>query len=157
MEEIVKQYGNMLLEVLIVGLLFVLIFINIEDTDGNKGILQIIGARLYEETADYAAYTDFDAYEEDACKSAPVIEYSGTNILVGERNLSDYISAIGYAGSEVPVKIISVVDKNGRELPVTDKQKVYFDMTGIYTVTVRAVDNTKKVTVCTIKIPVNEG
>lgn len=157
MEEIIKQYGNMLLECLIVGLLFVLIFVNIEDVEGNKGVLQIIGARLYEETADYAAYTDFDVYEEDAYKSAPVIEYSGTSILIGERNLSDYISAFGYAGAELPVKIISVVDRTGRELPVIDEQKVDFDTPGIYIVTVRTVDDTKKATVCTIKIPVNEG
>ncbi len=157
MKEIIEQYGKMLIESLILGMLLLLIFAGVEDEDGNKGVLQIIGAGIHEETNDYTSYTDFDTYETDSYKRAPEIEYSGGNFSIGEWNLCDYITATGYAGNEVPIKIISVVDRTGRELPVIDEQRVYFNTAGVYVVTIKAVDNTKKETIDTIKIPVNEG
>lgn len=157
MKEIIEQYGKMLIESLILGMLLLLIFAGVEDEDGNKGVLQIIGAGIHEVPNDYTSYTDFDTYEADSYKSAPEIEYSGGNFLIGELNLCDYITATGYAGNEVPIKIISVVDRTGRELPVIDEQRVYFNTAGVYVVTIKAVDNTKKETISTIKIPVNEG
>lgn len=157
MKEIIEQYGKMLIESLILGMLLLLIFAGVEDEDGNKGVLQIIGAGIHEVPNDYTSYTDFDTYEADSYKSAPEIEYSGGNFLIGELNLCDYITATGYAGNEVPIKIISVVEQSGRELPVIDEQRVYFNTAGVYVVTIKAVDNTKKETISTIKIPVNEG
>lgn len=156
MKEIIEQYGKTLLTALIIVLLLALVFVKLEDDDGNKGILKIIGAHIGEEVEDYHAYTDYDVYEAEAQKKPPEIKYLGSSISVGEYLLQDYISAVSYTGGVLPIKVVSVVDKNGNEISVGDDTRVYFDKAGIYTVTVSAVDDILKRTICTIKIPVNE-
>ena len=158
MKIILEQYGKMLLDALVFGLLLVFILTEVEDAHGNKGAFRIIGAQLHEETNAYGDYIDFDVYETDSYKIAPVITYEGgAGISIGECQLTALIKAVGADGTEIPIKVYEVKDQNGRELLIDDDAKVYFDAAGIYIVKVKAVDSIKRETACTIKIPVNKG
>lgn len=156
MKQIIDIYGRFLLDVAIVVLLVVLLFSQVQDENGNQGVIQIIGARIDTTDIDYAGYTDFDTYVLDSVKEAPVITYTGSNaIRVGTRRLSDYIKAADYAGSELLIHIISVTSSAGVELACSVDTDVEFAQAGIYTVRVKAVDGINKKTVSEIQIPVN--
>lgn len=158
MKELLKEYGETLLDAMVVGLLIVFLLIQVKDEHGNKGAFQIVGAQMNGEGINYEEYTDFDAYERDSHRAAPVITYSGGNsICVGECQLTAYITAVGDDGTKLPVKVMGIVNEKGDELSVSDDSKVFFGDAGVYFVTVTAVDRIGKETACIIKIPVNEG
>lgn len=157
MEQIIRNYGKVLLEGVVAALLLLLILSQIRDGDGNRGIFQIVGAQIGSESTDYRAYTDFDVYETDASKAPPVIRYLGENqIQVGECCLSDYIEAESCSGTKLPIKIVEVFDQSGAEVACEEEMKVVFAEAGIYTIKVQAIDERNKRTVRLIRIPVNE-
>lgn len=158
MKEVIKEYGEALLEAAVVGLLMVFLLIQITDGDGNSGVFCIVGAQMDNAEIYEGEYTDFDVYETDARRKAPVITYSGSNrIGIGECQLDAYLTAVGEGGSVYPVKVISIVNETGDSLAVSEDSRVVFHTSGIYFATVRAVDDIGKETVSVIRIPVNKG
>lgn len=152
-----KIYGGFLLEAVVAVLLLVLLFSELTDTDGNSGIIRIIGANITLKPADYSNYSDFASYVEDSGRKPPVITYTGgSQISVGEDCLREWFYAQDDAGIELPVTIISVTDLFGTEILCDDAGKMVFAQAGIYRVKVTAVDGRNKRTTNVINIPVNE-
>lgn len=159
MKQVMESYGVFVLEALVVSLLLVLLFTQITDKAGNKGVLKIIGAGLETEGADYGSYTDFDVYQAESAKSAPIITYDTPAALkTGSNRLADYIKATDYAGGELPIKVISVQNPAGADVTVECDEDTVINLTepGIYKLTVSAVDDGNRLSTCEIKIAVNK-
>ncbi|MBO5069261.1 MAG: hypothetical protein J6C37_02715 [Roseburia sp.] len=160
MELVIKAYGKLMLEGLAVMLLVVLLFGQIEDADGNRGILRIIGAHLGTEQTGTVEYADFQAYQSEGKKCAPIISYTASSVLyTGTYNLADCITAVDDAGATLQVGLLGMWNPFGEELDVTEQAEVgqmVFEYPGIYTAKVAAVDAGNKKTVCLIQIPVNK-
>lgn len=157
MEQIIKIYGKTLLEASLLILLVTILFTQVTDAKGNRGILPIIGANIVGVDNNYREYTDFDALEVDAIKTKPVITYTvGNDVRVGDFLPLDYIHAIGSTGALLPIKVIQITNQDGLAIVFEEESQVVFDKAGIYTVTVRVIDEIKKETVCEIQIPVNQ-
>lgn len=158
MKLVLEAYGKLLLESAALVLLLLLLFCNIADESGNKGIFQIIGAQLDTDTADYASYSDFRRYETECRREKPLIfcTYAGA-LEVGTCDAADFLTAVDSDGSELPIKVISCLDADGRELCQVSSDTTVMSLTepGIYRVTVSAIDAWNKKRVCTFQIPVN--
>lgn len=159
MKQVVTAYGRFLLEGMVFVLLVTMVFTGIEDNEGNKGVLAMIGSQLELENTDYHAYTDFrETYQTESKKAAPVIIYSGRHLKIGKSKLTDYISAVDYAGNEIHITIKEIKDSNGLELIDSYNiatSEMIFKESGIYTVTVCATDDICQSSECRIQIPVN--
>lgn len=157
MEQIVKTYGKTILEASALILLVVILFTQVKDDKGNRGILQIIGANIVSLDNNYREYTDFEVFETDATRAKPVITYEGSNdIHVGDIFCIDDIQAVSSFGTSLPVKVIRITNQDGVEIAFDENVPMVFDVEGIYTVTVSVVDEIKKETVNEIKILVNQ-
>lgn len=160
MKQIFDVYGRFLLEAAVVVTLIVLLFAGISDENGNRGVLRMIGAKLPVNSVDYNGYADYNVYEAESTKDAPVIRLQlGTMIKKGNCKLSDCIVAEDYAANTLPITIISV--KAPDDTDVTgdcnlDTTDIVFHNAGVYTVTVSAKDDVNHKRVKVIKIPVNE-
>lgn len=159
MEQIIKIYGKFLLEGIVLVALLTILFVEITDEAGNKGVWAITGNRIEVESIDYKEYTDFkDTYQSESNKAAPTISVIGTHLCSGLCVIPAYIKAIDYAGNELPVKVSSIKDESGTELINNyniDTGEIDF-VPGIYTVKICAKDANNKQTSCTIQIPVSK-
>lgn len=156
MEQIIKNYGGFLLDAMVLAVLMTLLFTQVTDAEGNRGIFRIIGAGIETDGIDYAAYTDIDAYMTESSKSAPVISFDGRSIIrVGNIDLADHIKAMDCTGAELKIRVLAVTDCTGAELPCNDTD-TNFPRAGIYEVKVTAVDAWNKRTTSEIRIAVNE-
>lgn len=162
MEKIIKQYGKFALAAAALFLALTIVFTGVRDDAGNQGLFAIAGANIGEhvKSAEYGAYTDFDTYAKEGSKSFPEITYAGTNLVTGRSRLGDHIGAADHAGNALQIKINSIRDWNGTELMEGYDQnttEMEFVRPGIYEVTVSAVDSWNRKSICTIRIPVNQG
>ena len=119
----------------------------ITDDAWNRGALAIIGAKLEIENTNHKAYTDFrGTYQSESNKTAPVIAFIGTHLQSGICVVPDFVRAVDYAGNELPIKIISIIDESGAELISNysqDTGKISF-APGIYTLSVSAEDGNNR-------------
>lgn len=160
MEQIMKTFGDNVLEAFIAICLVAMLLYGIVDAEGNQGVFKIIGANVSSESTDYREYTDFrEVYQEESKKEPPKIKYAASCLQVGSVKLSDYINASDYKGNAIPIKIESIKSADETELlntynPIT--AEIIFERPGIYTVTASVVDENNRMVRCTIRIPVNK-
>ena len=160
MKQLFDIYGKFLLEAAIVVTLILLLFAGISDENGNRGMLKMIGAKIPVNSVDYSSYTDYDSYQTESTKEAPVIHLQlQTMIKKGSCKLSDCILAEDYAANPLSIKVISV--KAPDDMDITgncnlETTEIVFEQPGVYTVTVSAKDDANRKRVKVIKIPVNE-
>ena len=109
MKEIIKEHGGAMFTAAVVISVLTIIFSAVTDTDGNRGIVNIIAAHMNTEGIDYNAYVDYGAYQTEIAKDAPVIEYQGTGSLVlGTVQVADYVKSNDYNLQELVLKILKV-------------------------------------------------
>lgn len=165
MKQILEAYGKFLLDGVTVTLLFLLVFLKITGTNGNRGVLKMVGASLQAESEKEESlgqrYSDFMVYQAEGKKAKPVITFKGDGALTaGSHDVSDFIKAVDDAGIELPVKIIEIIGPAGKELnreEILDQQEIRFPEPGIYTMRVTAVDAANRKTISEIRLPVNRG
>ena len=159
MEQVIKAYGAFMLEGVVAVLLMFMVFLGIADKAGNRGIFAITGARLEIENSNHKNYIDFkEAYLRESQKALPEIIYSDLHMQIGTNKLADYIQAFDETGTELPIKVLSILSMDGSEMIAEynyDSTEIYFASPGIYTVKVSAVAANKKSTICTIRVPVS--
>lgn len=159
MEQIIKEYGQAILEGLVVVLLIIWMSAGVEDTAGNKGLLAIIGANLTTTESNYENYSDFrTTYQSEGSKAVPTITYEGTAVSAGMIKLADYIKARDYAGNELPIRVISIKTESGQELIEAynqDTSEIMLDLPGNYKIEVSAKDAGYRKVTCVIQIPVS--
>lgn len=159
MEAILKNYGKFLIAGVCLVLLLALLLVGITDEQGNRGIFKIIGARLAVSGTDYTAYSDFDTYGIESEKSYPEITFDGlAGMNVGVRKITDYVTAVDFAGTALPIRFVKFEDAMGNDLTDTVNaatMEIPFPAPGIYKVTVAAIDNENRKTVTDICVPVN--
>lgn len=160
MEQVLKEYGKLLLEMLAMGLLVTLLFSTVRDDAGNQGIFEIVGANLQTGDRDYDGYADYDRYIEESKKEAPVIVYDdAVTMIVGVNKVTDYIRAFDFAGKELPIKVCSIKNPYDVDLIDTydpDTAEIEFSQPGIYIMELSVVDGVNKKSVRQIRIPVNQ-
>lgn len=156
MEQVIKQYGKVLLEGMVLVILLMLWFVGIRDDAGNQGVLHVVGARLPTGGINYESYSDFDVCHTESGKQKPMIGYVGGNLTVGVIKLSDYIHATDYAGSDLQIKIMEIRSPDGSDIigAMADTTEITLDVPGIYTVKLRAIDDGGRKTVCAVEIVV---
>lgn len=159
MEKIINEYGKFLLDALVVGLLIAFLFANVTDAEGNKGIIQIVGAHLTTWDTDYETYTDYGTYAVESDCLPPVISYTGVGTMqTGTNKLTDYINAKAWDGTELALDVLSVKRRSGVELAGcynADAAEISFDRPGIYEIRVAATDAWNRKVVCDVQIPVS--
>lgn len=165
MKQILEAYGEFLLDGVTVTLLFLLVFLKMTDTNGNQGILKMVGATLQTESEKEESlgqrYSDFRVYQTEGKKAKPVITFKGEGALTaGSHDVSDFIKAVDDAGHELPVKIIEIIGPAGTDLDkeeLLEQKKIRFPGPGTYTMRVTAVDAANRKTISEIRLPVNRG
>ena len=159
MEQIGSLYGKFILEGIVVVCLAGFLFWNISDTDGNAGILEIIGSNLPKIDEKYDSYTDFkEVYKEESNKDAPKIFLIAGAVDIGKIKLSQIIKAVDYSGREIKLAVMSIKNMQNEELIENyNLETMEIDLTnaGVYSVLVKATDDGNRTTECQIKIPVN--
>lgn len=160
MPEVMKEYGEYILEAFIViCLAFVLVSASSDDA-GNRGIFFVIGSKMPVKSEDYHAYTDFrETYQGECNKLEPKIWCLGNYLKAGMQKMSDYFWAIDYSGRELPVKIESIKGPDGAELIDTynpDTTEIDLAEPGVYVFVVSALDDINRSARRSIQIPVNK-
>lgn len=161
MNKIFEHYGKAFLSGTVFLLVMILVFHNVKDNNGNKGIFKIIGANLKTESIDYKSYTDFDTYASESMKAHPEIKYDYTGMIFAteEIPLTDFIKATEYTGGTLNIRMLNITDQN--EIEVTscynaDTGKIIFPTAGEYKLTMAVKDSASKRYTCTIRVPVNK-
>lgn len=158
MEQIIKSYGKILLDMLVLGCLLSVLFGGLTDDAGNEGILHIIGAHFAAEEQEVER-TDLQVYVTEGKIPPPRIFYAGESaILTGRRRLAEYIKATDAEGKNLQIQLLAVLDESGRQIENCNFETtgVEFQMPGIYTVQIAAVDERRKKNVCQIRLPVSK-
>ena len=141
-------------------LLFCLLFGQIEDRNGNRGVLHIIGANLPMEEQNTIDYEDFAVYQREGSKRPPAICFNAAKVLyTGTYQVAQCITAVDNANAELPVCLLGAWDPHGVEVDVTEQAargELVFEHAGVYIVKVAATDAGNRRTVCLIRIPVNK-
>lgn len=158
MEQISKSYGNFLLEAMAFALLLLLLFAGLADSEGNRGILAMIGKQVNEEEVAISK-ADIENYQNEAQKAYPVITYIDTGALrVGEYAFGAMFQALDWQGQVLEVTLCSICDPSGMERIGeygTQVSHLHFQMPGIYVVEVAAEDAWNRKSTYKIRIPVN--
>lgn len=159
MREVVEHYGRFILDGMVVIALIAIIFINLTDSEGNKGIFAITGAQLAISDQNYHTYTDFKGtYKIESEKTAPTIYFECDRLEVGVHALSNYIKAVDYVGNNLAIKVISIKAPDGTEVIGEYNHlttEINMVQSGVYTVTVSVLNDSNRTTNATIQIPMN--
>ncbi len=160
MKQVIEVYGKFLLEAVGVAALALLLLVGIRDTEGNRGIFQMVGAKLPVESIVVEDYFDAEIYKSESEKQPPTIHLQlETMIKTGTQKISDYLIAEDYDANLLPIKILSVINPEGTDITGDcnpDTTEILFAKPGIYTVTVAAKDDGNRKTIKVVKIPVND-
>lgn len=160
MKQVIEVYGKFLLEAVGVAALALLLLVGIRDTEGNRGIFQMVGAKLPVESIVVEDYFDAEIYKSESEKQPPTIRLQlETMIKTGTQKISDYLIAEDYDANLLPIKILSVINPEGTDITGDcnpDTAEILFAKPGIYTVTVAAKDDGNRKTIKVVKIPVND-
>lgn len=158
MEKIIKTYGQFILNVIIMLILLTYLFLNITDSEGNRGIMNVLGAHMQTRSIDYASYNDFDTYKTEAVKPAPEINYITSNQMhVGLNSISSYFSTVSPTGIR-SFKVIDISDSFGNSVLAgydATNQTISFPSAGIYTIRMQAVDEINKKKIVDVRVPVS--
>lgn len=148
------------MEGIVICLLLILLFHEVSDGDGHRGVFEMTGAGVDTGGVDYGTYIDFKNYAAQGQFSKPAIVYDDSRVpTVGSCELADYISAYDFAGNTLQIEILSCVSPEGEALsPDTSVSATSFvmDEAGIYTIRAAAIDTGRRKSVCEIQIPVSE-
>lgn len=156
LKQIVKAYGKMFLAIIVVVAVFSLILWNVEDGQGNKGILAIIGAQL--PSGEERSGEEYDAYSIEAAKDAPTILFwLPEKFIVGTYELDSFIEAYDCDGNAVNYVLSGVTSPNGTDWTETEQlTAISFSVSGVYEIEVTATDSNNRTSVRRIRVPVNE-
>ncbi len=160
MKQVIEVYGKFLLEAAGVAALALLLLVGIRDTEGNRGIFRMVGAKLPVESTVVEDYLDAEIYKSESAKQPPAIRLQlEAMIETGTQKISDYLIAEDYDANLLPIKILSVINPEGTDITGDcnpDTTEILFAKPGIYTVTVEAKDDGNRKTIKVVKIPVND-
>lgn len=160
MPEIIREYGEYVLEIFVLIWLVGLLTVTISDDDGNRGIFRVFGAKVPIENENYHVYTDFrGTYQEECKKSEPKISFWGSCTKIGIYKLDDCMEAVDYSGRKLQFKVESIKGTDGRErmdIYNSETTEINFAESGIYILVISATDDSNRTVRCTLQIPVNK-
>lgn len=157
MELIIKTYGKVLLESVVLALFLLLLMSGVRDEEGNIGVFHLMGASLKEEQS--ASGSNFVNYVEESRRGVPQIFCKkGEMLHLGSYDVAELVGAVDCEGRELPLQIRSVCNPQG--IPETDvyhadTAQISFDRPGIYILEIGVTDAWNHRSVCRIRIPVN--
>ena len=160
MKYIIDVYGRVLLSGIAVAMLLLLLLFGIQDSAGNRGIFQMIGANLKIEEKDYREYSDFEFYRNECEKELPRIAYEQDGMLYAgeEIPVTDFIKASDGEGNPLGLRVLKVKYASGRDMTECfhgDSGSIMFPEAGIFQFIVAAKDVSGKKYTCEISVPVN--
>lgn len=158
MELIVKIYGKVLLESVVLALFLMLLLTGVRDEEGNVGVFHMLGAACKKEQA--ISGSDFTNWVEESKRGMPQIFYKKEGGLhTGSYDVAELVGAVDCEGTALPLRILGVCNPQG--MPEVnaydaDTAQISFDMLGIYTLQIGVTDVWNHTSVCKIRIPVNQ-
>lgn len=159
MRLVIEHYGKFVLEGIVVTALLVLIFTDLTDAIDKKGILAVTGEHISIDSMNYHAYTDFkESYKTECEKEAPKISFTSGRLFLGKHILSNYIQAKDNEGKNLKINVLSIKAPDGVEVIDSyhhDTTEIIFSQTGIYILTISALDEGNRLTMTKIQVPVN--
>ena len=159
MKQVITNFGYFLLEGTALLLLMLLLFHQMTETGSDESIFSAVGSHLQIEHINYSQYKDFkETFVLESEKTQPAVFYQGGHLTTGTACLTDVIHARDYAGNALPIQISSIKNMHGIELIESfspDTANITLSESGIYTISVSAIDDGNRLTTCTITVPVN--
>lgn len=161
MKHIIEAYGRFLLSGAAFLLVFLLVFVNIRDGEGNRGVLKIIGAGLPAAGMDYAGYADYSSYLTEGTKGMPSIayEYAGKIYAGEDMQAADFIKGRDALGHALELRILKVSDPLGNDITSCYEKstgKICFPSGGVCLVQAAVRDTAGKKYTCSVAVPVNQ-
>lgn len=157
MELIIKTYGRVLLESVVVVLFLLLLMSGVRDEEGNVGVFHMMGAFLKEEQV--TSGRDFTNYVEESKRGMPQIFYKKEGMLhTGSYDVAELVGAMDCEGTVLPLQIRGVSNPQGIPEPDAyhaDTAQISFAKSGIYILQIGVTDAWNHTSVCKIRIPVN--
>jgi hypothetical protein len=151
MYEVIKVYGKTIFQAVILVGLLCLLFQDVMDENGNRGILKIVSDHTEMQTENPA---DFETFCEESQKSPPYFVTVETGYLeTGQYELTDIVKAWDYAGNELQVCLLKVISPDGTIL----ENELDFQESGVYELNVMAADHENRVRYAAVSIPVNRS
>lgn len=156
MEQVLQWYGKGIAAGIVLAAVLVLLFAGIRDEQGNQGIVNIVKTWIPEEEA-ITESAAVSAFAEAGDVAYPTIRYAYSGMLhMGTYLPGELFSAVDGKGEERNVLWCEMTDPHGNSCTVESQEcEVVFDMEGIYTVRVCAMDGANRRSVCEFQIPVN--
>lgn len=149
MREIIDIYGKTIFQILILTVLLVILFENVTDGEGNRGMRAIISSHIEQQVENTP---DFDKLSAESEKDPPRFTTElATSLYTGEYQIRDILKAWDYMGNELMVHIVNVYAPDGEE----QEKELKFYLPGVYEIRAVAWDKENRVRYCTIKVPVN--
>ncbi len=152
-----KTYGKALLEFVVLVLFLLLFMTGIQDTDGNVGVFDMMGASLPKEQT--APGSSFTGCVEESTRRFPQIFYKKEGMLQTESyEVTELLEAVDCEGNALPLQIRQVWNPWGISEPdayCADTGQLCFKTPGIYTLQIAATDAWNHTSVCKVSIPVN--
>ncbi len=153
MREVFREYGTMVIAVLLAVLLFFLVFGHLE-WKGNVGLMNILGQGAKIGEKDFTNYKDSKETIQAMEQKRPVITYKNIHIKTGDVWHEDALfMAEDVYGNPAETEVLQVIDSVGNEVIRTD-ENIKFERQGIYQCQVRATDSNCGVTEQIFWIPV---
>lgn len=159
MEQIIRTFGRFILDAVALMAVFALIFTNMTDEEGNRGIINILGAHMQTPSIEYVSYTDFDKYSQEAAKSSPRIECNALQMTVGTNQVGDFLTATSSSGASLEVEVMDITDIAGNSYMANydeSSNTVTLSAQGVYTFRVCSVDEINQRSIVDINIPVTK-
>lgn len=158
MEEIIRTYGEFLLDGMIVAIL-ILGFGIMHTQNGEYSVLAMIGTKISVDNDDNTYFTDYkNGFMNASQRRPPEIWYRGGALECGAVLLTEYVIAQDTDGAYLPLKVTGIRHESGRECLAdynSGNGEMYFRDSGCYLLDVEATDGAAKTTRCCIRIPVN--
>ena len=160
MKYIFETYGHFLLEGMLIVLVFGILF-SVRDAEGNIGVLKILGGGWNQGYSDISPDVGFAAYEVEAAKTFPSLEYAydGKIYANEELRITSFLKMQGYGAQQLRMQILHITDAAGqdkRECYDAGTGKICFPKEGIYELKISVKDASYKKYTCAINVPVNK-
>ena len=153
MKEVMQQYGNAAITVVVGLLLFVYIFWQ-ADVGGTHGLIQISQKMAVLEQKDYTDYADAKETAEVIKRTNPVITFQNIKVVTGKSYvIKDLFLGEDADGNEAELKILEIKGSGVGEQKVMNGT-INFMQQGNYRIWVQATDREGKVArnVCTVPV-----
>lgn len=160
MKKIFVQYGNSILELLLIIGLTTFVFTNMTDTNGNKGLYNILSSYAEPQVINYETYQDKTAAVAFSEIEEPIITLNTNKQykINTTYKLSDYIQATDANNLSVKIIVKNITYQDESDcMDIYSKETgdITFSKVGVYTLKIKTIDSNNFIFNTKINININ--